>query len=67
MIGKVKWFNSAKGFGFIQREGEKDLFVHFSGIKSAGFKTLEEGALVEYDVIRSERGEQATNVVPIEK
>ena len=67
MIGKVKWFNSAKGFGFIQREGEKDLFVHFSGIKSTGFKTLEEGALVEYDVIRSERGEQATNVVPIEK
>ena len=67
MIGKVKWFNTTKGFGFIQREGEKDLFVHFSGIKSAGFKTLEEGALVEYDVIRGERGEQATNVVQIKK
>ena len=67
MIGKVKWFNSTKGFGFIQREGAKDLFVHFSGIKSAGFKTLEEGALVEYDVIRCELGEQATNVVQIEK
>ncbi len=67
MIGKVKWFNSAKGYGFIQREGESDLFVHFSGIKSAGFKTLEEGTLVEYDIIRGERGEQAANVVKVEK
>lgn len=67
MLGKVKWFNSAKGFGFIQREGASDLFVHFSAIKGEGFKTLEEGALVEYDVIRSERGEQAANVVVISK
>lgn len=67
MIGKVKWFNSTKGFGFIQREGASDLFVHFSGIKGDGFKTLEEGALVEYDVIRGERGEQAANVVKLEK
>lgn len=67
MTGKVKWFNSAKGFGFIRREGASDLFVHFSAIKGEGFKTLEEGALVEYDVIRSERGEQAANVVVVSK
>lgn len=65
MIGKVKWFNSAKGYGFIQREGASDLFVHFSGIRGEGFKTLVEGTLVEYDVIRSERGEQAANVVVV--
>lgn len=63
MTGKVKWFNAEKGYGFIQREGGKDLFVHFSGIKSEGFKTLEEGWNVEFDVIQGDRGEQATNVV----
>lgn len=52
MTGKVKWFNAEKGYGFIQREGGKDLFVHFSGIKSEGFKTLEEGWNVEFDVIQ---------------
>lgn len=67
MIGKVKWFNSAKGYGFIQREGASDLFVHFSGIRGEGFKTLKEGALVEYDVIRGEHGEQAANVVVVRK
>ena len=66
MTGKVKWFNAEKGYGFIQREGGKDLFVHFSGIKSEGFKTLEEGWNVEFDVILGERGEQATNVVHVE-
>ncbi len=66
MTGKVKWFNAEKGYGFIQREGGKDLFVHFSGIKSEGFKTLEEGWNVEFDVIQGERGEQATNVVHVE-
>lgn len=66
MTGKVKWFNAEKGYGFIQREGGKDLFVHFSGIKSEGFKTLEEGWNVEFDVIEGERGEQATNVVHVE-
>ena len=65
--GKVKWFNAEKGYGFIQREGAKDLFVHFSGIKSDGFKTLEEGWTVEFDVITGERGEQAANVVRVEK
>lgn len=66
MTGKVKWFNAEKGYGFIQREGGKDLFVHFSGIKSEGFKTLEEGWNVEFDVIQGGRGEQATNVVHVE-
>jgi CspA family cold shock protein len=66
MTGKVKWFNAEKGYGFIQREGGKDLFIHFSGIKSEGFKTLEEGWNVEFDVIQGDRGEQATNVVHVE-
>lgn len=66
MTGKVKWFNAEKGYGFIQREGGKDLFVHFSGIKSEGYKTLEEGWNVEFDVIQGDRGEQATNVVHVE-
>ena len=66
MTGKVKWFNAEKGYGFIQREGGKDLFVLFSGIKSEGFKTLEEGWNVEFDVIQGDRGEQATNVVHVE-
>lgn len=66
MTGKVKWFNAEKGYGFIQREGGEDLFVHFSGIKSEGFKTLEEGWNVEFDVIQGDRGEQATNVVHVE-
>ena len=66
MTGKVKWFNAEKGNGFIKREGGKDLFVHFSGIKSEGFKTLEEGWNVEFDVIQGDRGEQATNVVHVE-
>lgn len=66
MTGKVKWFNAEKGYGFIQREGGKDLFVHFTGIKSEGFKTLEEGWNVEFDVIQGDRGEQATNVVHVE-
>ena len=66
MQGKVKWFNAEKGYGFIQREGAKDLFVHFSGIKSEGFKTLQEGWTVEFDVINGDRGEQAANVVYVE-
>lgn len=66
MQGKVKWFNAEKGYGFIQREGAKDLFVHFSGIKSEGFKTLQDGWTVEFDVITGDRGEQAANVVHVE-
>ena len=61
--GTVKWFNSEKGFGFIEREDGGDVFVHFSAIQSDGFKTLEEGQAVEFDVVEGNRGEQAANVV----
>ena len=63
MTGKVKWFNSEKGYGFIEREDGGDVFVHFSAIQSEGFKTLEEGQAVEFDVVQGNRGEQAANVV----
>lgn len=61
--GTVKWFNAEKGFGFIQREEGDDVFVHFSAIQGEGFKTLEEGQSVSFDVEDSERGPQAANVV----
>ncbi|MEH7106410.1 MULTISPECIES: cold-shock protein [Bacillaceae] len=60
--GKVKWFNSEKGFGFIEREGGEDVFVHFSAIQDEGYKTLEEGQDVTFDVEQGQRGPQATNV-----
>lgn len=63
MQGKVKWFNAEKGFGFIEREGGKDVFVHFSAIQMDGFKTLEEGQTVEFDIVEGERGPQAANVM----
>ena len=63
--GTVKWFNAEKGFGFIEREDGDDVFVHFSGIATDGYKTLEEGQKVEFDVTEGQRGEQATNVVPV--
>ena len=63
MTGKVKWFNAEKGYGSIEREDGGDVFVHFSAIQSEGFKTLEEGQAVEFDVVQGNRGEQAANVV----
>lgn len=60
--GKVKWFNSEKGFGFIEREGGDDVFVHFSAIQGEGYKTLEEGQEVTFDVEQGQRGPQASNV-----
>ena len=63
MTVKVKWFNAEKGYGFIEREDGGDVFVHFSAIQSEGFKTLEEGQAVEFDVVEGNRGEQAANVV----
>lgn len=62
MQGKVKWFNAEKGFGFIEREGGADVFVHFSAINIDGFKTLEEGQAVEFDIVEGARGPQAANV-----
>ncbi|GKV57501.1 MULTISPECIES: cold-shock protein [Sporosarcina] len=61
--GTVKWFNSEKGFGFIEVEGEDDVFVHFSAIQGDGFKTLDEGQHVEFEVVEGNRGLQAANVV----
>ncbi|MCI8850081.1 MAG: cold-shock protein [Erysipelotrichaceae bacterium] len=60
--GKVKWFNADKGYGFITGEDGKDIFVHYSAIQCDGFRTLEEGQSVNYDVVEGERGEQAANV-----
>lgn len=62
MIGTVKWFNPEKGFGFIEREGGEDVFVHFSAIQAQGYKSLDEGQKVEFDVEKGQRGPQATNV-----
>ncbi len=60
--GTVKWFNAEKGFGFIAREGEPDVFVHFSNIQGTGYRTLEEGQRVEFDVGPGKKGEEAQNV-----
>ncbi|MCG1383052.1 cold-shock protein [Staphylococcus epidermidis] len=61
--GTVKWFNAEKGFDFIERENGGDVFVHFSAIVEDGYKSLEEGQSVEFDIVEGERGEQAANVV----
>lgn len=63
--GTVKWFNEAKGFGFIEQEDGPDVFVHFSGIQGEGFKTLEEGDRVSFDLTEGQKGPQASNVVKI--
>ena len=63
MRGKVKWFSAEKGYGFIEREDGGDVFVHFSAIQEDGFKTLNEGEDVEFDIVEGARGPQAANVV----
>jgi cold shock protein len=60
--GTVKWFNAEKGFGFISQEGGEDLFVHYSEIQSSGFRSLEEGAKVEFEVTQGKKGKQASSV-----
>ncbi|KZZ84670.1 MULTISPECIES: cold-shock protein [Bacillaceae] len=60
--GTVKWFNAEKGFGFIEREDGDDVFVHFSAIQGDGFKTLEEGQKVTFEIVQGNRGDQAANV-----
>jgi len=65
MEGIVKWFNPEKGFGFIEREGGEDVFVHFSAIAMEGYKTLQEGQRVRFDIEQGQRGPQASNVVPL--
>lgn len=63
MLGKVKWFDKQKGYGFIEQENGEDLFVHFQSVVAEGFRTLEEGQNVEFDVIQGPRGVQASNVM----
>lgn len=65
MQGKVKWFNAEKGYGFIETEQGGDVFVHFSAIQQEGFKTLDEGQAVEFDIVEGARGPQAANVTKI--
>jgi CspA family cold shock protein len=63
--GVVKWFNAEKGFGFISVEGEKDVFVHFSAIQSEGYRSLEEGQEVQFEIVDGDKGPQAANVTRI--
>jgi CspA family cold shock protein len=63
VLGTVKWFNGGKGYGFIEREGGEDVFVHYSAIVGVGFRNLDEGQRVEFDIEQGEKGLQATNVV----
>ena len=63
ITGKVKWFNNAKGYGFIEREGGSDVFVHYSAIQGSGFRSLEEGQPVEFEIVDGPKGPQAGNVV----
>ena len=65
MQGKVKWLNAEKGYGFIEGQDGKDVFVHFSAIEQDGFKTLDEGQEVEFEVVEGARGPQAANVVKL--
>jgi len=64
--GTVKWFNNSKGYGFIERDNGDELFVHFSGIKGQGFRTLREGQAVEFDIEQDAKGPRAVNVTPLE-
>ncbi len=63
--GTVKWFNDSKGFGFIEREGGSDVFVHYSAIQGDGFKSLHEGQQVEFEVVQGQKGPAAENVTPL--
>ncbi|NLL20193.1 MAG: cold shock domain-containing protein [Firmicutes bacterium] len=65
MLGRVKWFNKEKGYGFIEREDGDDVFVHYSAIQEDGFKSLNEGQEVEFEIVEGSRGPQAANVVKV--
>ncbi len=65
MIGRVKWFSKEKGYGFIERDDGDDVFVHYSAIQEEGFKTLEEGQEVEFEIVEGTRGPQAANVMKV--
>jgi len=63
--GRVKWFNNTKGYGFIGRDGGADVFVHFTAIEGEGFRSLQEGDLVEFEIVQGQKGPQAANVVKL--
>jgi CspA family cold shock protein len=63
--GRVKWFNNAKGYGFIEQEGGSDVFVHYSAITGSGYRSLEEGQQVEFEISQGPKGPQAANVRPV--
>ena len=65
LTGRVKWFNDAKGYGFIEQEGGRDIFVHYTAIVGEGFKSLAEGQKVEFEIIEGAKGPQATKVVKV--
>lgn len=65
MLGRVKWFNAEKGYGFLEREDGGDVFVHFTAIQSEGFKSLNEGEKVEFEIVQGPRGPQAANVIKL--
>lgn len=65
LIGKVKWFNDSKGYGFIEQEGGRDIFVHYTAIEGDGFKSLAEGQKVEFEITEGAKGPQATQVVKV--
>jgi len=65
LTGRVKWFNDSKGYGFIEQEGGKDIFVHFTAIEGEGFKSLAEGQKVEFEISEGAKGPQATKVVKL--
>ena len=67
LVGKVKWFNNEKGYGFIEYNTNEDIFVHYSQIQDEGFKTLEEGQVVEFELVTGDKGLQAQNVFKITK
>jgi CspA family cold shock protein len=66
-VGTVKWFNADKGYGFIAPESGEDVFVHFSAIQSTGYRSLDEGQTVEFDITQGQKGPQAANVRPLER